>query len=126
MSAVISSLAQMTPQFGNFVMANPDRYAVLGLILLSPLLGAIINGLFGKRIGREGVYITAVSTVAMSFLLSLLAYFTLSVRCTRPFPRATRTGRCSSVMLCGTGFAHRWARAWCSSSCATCSMSSRV
>jgi NADH-quinone oxidoreductase subunit L len=77
MSAVISSLAQVSPQIGNLVSANPDRYAVLGLILLSPLLGAIINGFFGKKIGREGVYITAVSTVAMSFLFSLFAYFTL-------------------------------------------------
>lgn len=92
MSAVISSLAQMTPQFGNFVMANPDRYAVLGLILLSPLLGAIINGLFGKRIGREGVYITAVSTVAMSFLFSLLAYFTLYRQVHAPVPEGHAHG----------------------------------
>lgn len=77
MSAVISSLAQVTPQFGNLVSANPDRYFVLGVILLCPLIGAIINGFFGKRIGREGVYITAVSTVAMSFVFSLFAYFTL-------------------------------------------------
>jgi|LNFM01.1.fsa_nt_gb NADH-quinone oxidoreductase subunit L len=77
MSAVISSLAQVTPQIGNLVSAHPDRYFVLGLILLSPLLGAIINGFFGKKIGREGVYITAVATVGMSFLFSLFAYFTL-------------------------------------------------
>ncbi len=77
MSAVISSLAQVSPQIGNLVSANPDRYAVIALILFSPLLGAIINGFFGKKIGREGVYITAVSTVAMSFLFSLFAYFTL-------------------------------------------------
>ncbi|MBL8680593.1 MAG: NADH-quinone oxidoreductase subunit L [Myxococcales bacterium] len=77
MSAVISSLAQVTPQIGNLVSAHPDRYFVLGLILISPLLGAIINGFFGKKIGREGVYITAVATVGMSFLFSLFAYFTL-------------------------------------------------
>ncbi len=74
---MLSSLAQVAPQLGNLVSANPDRYFVLGLILLSPLLGAIINGFFGKRIGREGVYITAVATVGMSFLFSLFAYFTL-------------------------------------------------
>jgi NADH-quinone oxidoreductase subunit L len=77
MSAVLSSLAQVAPQLGNLVSATPDRYLVLGLILLCPLLGAIINGFFGKRIGREGVYITAVATVGMSFLFSLFAYFTL-------------------------------------------------
>jgi hypothetical protein len=86
MSAVISSLAQVSPQIGNLVSANPDRYAVLGLILLSPLLGAIINGFFGKKIGREGVYITAVSTVAMSFLFSLFAYFTLYRTTHAPVP----------------------------------------
>ena len=78
MSALLQSLAQSSSvQIQNLVHASQNRYAVLGLILLCPLIGAIINGFFGKRIGREGVYITGVATVGMSFLFSVFAYFTL-------------------------------------------------
>jgi NADH-quinone oxidoreductase subunit L len=67
----------MNPHFGNFLAAGADQYKVLGWIVLLPLLGAVINGFFGKKIGREGVYITGVATVAMSFLLSLFAFAAL-------------------------------------------------
>ena len=30
-------------------------FTLLGLILLMPLVGAVVNGVFGKRLGREGV-----------------------------------------------------------------------
>ncbi|MDP3275471.1 MAG: NADH-quinone oxidoreductase subunit L [Deltaproteobacteria bacterium] len=74
---MLQSLAQVAPQVSNFVSASPSTYPVLGLILLFPLIGSIINGFWGKKIGREGVYITGIATVAMSFVLSLLAYATL-------------------------------------------------
>ena len=67
----------MNPHFANFVGAGVDQYKVLGWIVLLPLLGAIINGFFGKKIGREGVYITGVATVAASFLLSIFAFVAL-------------------------------------------------
>jgi NADH-quinone oxidoreductase subunit L len=67
----------MNPQFGNFLGAAPDQYTVLGWIVLLPLLGAVINGLLGRRIGRDGVYITGVATVAASFLLSVFAFYAL-------------------------------------------------
>src|SRR6476619_6127796 len=65
------------PQFGNFLLATPDQYKVLGWIVLLPLLGAIINGVLGRRIGRDGVYIVAVGTVAASCCLSLIAFAAL-------------------------------------------------
>ncbi len=42
-------------------------------IVLAPLLGAIIAGLFGHRIGRSGAHWITIIGVAISFLLSLVA-----------------------------------------------------
>ncbi len=41
-------------------------------IVLAPLLGAIVAGLFGHKIGRAGAHWVTISGVAISFLLSLL------------------------------------------------------
>jgi NADH:ubiquinone oxidoreductase subunit 5 (subunit L)/multisubunit Na+/H+ antiporter MnhA subunit len=41
-------------------------------IVLSPLFGAIIAGLFGRKIGRAGAHWATIIGVAVSFLLSLL------------------------------------------------------
>ena len=41
-------------------------------IVLAPLLGAIIAGLFGRKIGRTGAHWVAIIGVAISFLLSLI------------------------------------------------------
>ena len=63
--------------FGNLLHAAPDHYAILGWIVLLPLLGAIINGVWGKSLGRQGVYIAGITSVAASFALSLLAFVAL-------------------------------------------------
>lgn len=44
------------------------------IIVLAPLIGAIIAGLFGKKIGRSGAHWVTISGVAISFLLSLNLY----------------------------------------------------
>ena len=41
-------------------------------IVLAPLLGAIVAGLFGRRIGRAGAHWVTILGVATSFLLSLI------------------------------------------------------
>ncbi len=46
----------------------------LWLIPVLPLLGSAFNGLLGKRAGKGVVSVVAVGTVAISFLLSLLAF----------------------------------------------------
>jgi NADH-quinone oxidoreductase subunit L len=45
----------------------------LWLIIALPLLGAFINGVFGKALGRKNVHLVACASVGASFLLSLLA-----------------------------------------------------
>ena len=43
-------------------------------IVLAPLTGSIIAGLFGKLIGRSGAHWITIIGVGISFILSLLAY----------------------------------------------------
>jgi NADH-quinone oxidoreductase subunit L len=45
-------------------------------IILAPLLGAIVLGLFGKRMTERAIGLVACSTVAMSAILSFYAFFT--------------------------------------------------
>ncbi len=63
--------------FDQFLAAPTDQYSVLGWIVLLPLLGAIINGIWGKQLGRQGVHIAAIGVMVTSFLLSVLAFVAL-------------------------------------------------
>jgi NADH-quinone oxidoreductase subunit L len=47
---------------------------LLAFIVVLPLIGAVINGVFGKRLGREAVTLAGLSTVFASFLLSVGAF----------------------------------------------------
>lgn len=49
-------------------------FTLLGLILLMPLVGAVVNGVFGKRLGREGVRAMALSALGISFFGSVLTF----------------------------------------------------
>ncbi len=62
---------------GNLTDVTPDTYSVLGWIVWLPVIGALINGIWGKKLGRQGVYIAGIGAVGTSFLLSILAFFTL-------------------------------------------------
>ena len=44
------------------------------VLALSPLVGAIIAGLFGKKIGRAGAHWVTIIGVAISFVLSLIVF----------------------------------------------------
>src|SRR5215469_10855246 len=48
---------------------------LLAFIILAPLLGAAILGLFGKRMGERAISLIACSTVAFSAVLSLYVFF---------------------------------------------------
>ncbi len=48
--------------------------AYLWAIVFLPLAGALVNGLFGKRLGRGNVTFIAIAMLAGSFLLSLMAF----------------------------------------------------
>jgi NADH-quinone oxidoreductase subunit L len=52
-------------------------FTLLAFIVLLPLLGAIVNGIFGKRLGREAVTLMGLSTVFVSFLFSVIAFLAL-------------------------------------------------
>ncbi|MGH8613538.1 MAG: NADH-quinone oxidoreductase subunit L [Gammaproteobacteria bacterium] len=43
-------------------------------VVLAPLVGAIVAGLFGKRIGRSGAHRVTIASVGLSFFLSLIAF----------------------------------------------------
>jgi NADH-quinone oxidoreductase subunit L len=49
-------------------------FALIGLVLLLPLLGALVNGIFGRRLGKEGVRSMALATVGGAFVLSLVMF----------------------------------------------------
>ncbi|MBW2459400.1 MAG: NADH-quinone oxidoreductase subunit L, partial [Deltaproteobacteria bacterium] len=51
-----------------------DDFALLALVLALPLIGAFVNGVFGKRLGKEGVRLMALAAVGGSFLLSLVVF----------------------------------------------------
>jgi len=43
-------------------------------IVLSPLIGSVIAGLFGRQIGRAGAHSVTIAGVAVAFVLSLVAF----------------------------------------------------
>ncbi|PJA40747.1 MAG: NADH-quinone oxidoreductase subunit L, partial [Lysobacterales bacterium CG_4_9_14_3_um_filter_62_6] len=48
--------------------------AILLTIVLAPLAGSIIAGLFGRQVGRSGAHWAAITGVSISLLLSLLVF----------------------------------------------------
>jgi len=51
-----------------------DFFSWLWLIPISPLLGAVINGIFGRRLSKSVIGIIGSGTVALSFVISLGAF----------------------------------------------------
>src|ERR1051325_9577651 len=54
---------------------NTGHTELLAAIILAPLVGAIILGLFGKRMGERLIGAIACSTVAISTVLSFVVFF---------------------------------------------------
>ena len=59
--------------------------SVLLAIVLAPLLGAILAGLFGRRIGRAGAHVVTILGVATSFALSSYVLWQLVGQGAPPF-----------------------------------------
>lgn len=55
-----------------------DDFSLIALVLLLPLVGAFVCGVFGKRLGKHGVRTMALSAVGGSFLLCLVAFAMLT------------------------------------------------
>ena len=60
-------------------------------IVLAPLFGAVIAGLFGKYIGRSGSHWVTIAGVAVSFVLSLLVFKQIIIDGATPFNGAIYT-----------------------------------
>ena len=58
---------------------NGNTAALLPVIVLLPLLGGIINGLFGKRMSRQAVYAIANIAVFASFFISVMVFWDLLI-----------------------------------------------
>jgi NADH-quinone oxidoreductase subunit L len=54
-----------------------SEFTLLAFIVLLPLLGAIVNGIFGKRLGREAVTLMGLGSVFVSFLFAVVTFFVL-------------------------------------------------
>ncbi len=54
-----------------------NDFALLAVVLLLPLLGAFVNGVFGKRLGKEGVRTMALSALGGSFVASVVTFLML-------------------------------------------------
>ena len=55
----------------------PNDFALLWVILVLPLIGAFVNGIFGKRLGKSAVTLMALIAVGVPFLASVVTYFVL-------------------------------------------------
>jgi NADH-quinone oxidoreductase subunit L len=54
-----------------------DDFTLLAVVLLLPALGAFVNGVFGKRLGKDAVRLMALVAIGGSFLASLISFFML-------------------------------------------------
>src|SRR5215831_2329865 len=54
-----------------------ENFTLVAVILGLPLLGAFVNGVFGKRLGKEGVRLMALAAICGSFLACGATFFAL-------------------------------------------------
>jgi NADH-quinone oxidoreductase subunit L len=52
----------------------PQNFTLVAVILGLPALGAFVNGVFGKRLGKDGVRLMALTAIGGAFLASLIAF----------------------------------------------------
>ena len=73
-------------------------------IVLAPLLGAILAGLFGKVIGRSGAHWVTILGVATSFVLSVFVFKHLVIDGAEPFNGTVYTWMLSDGIHMEIGF----------------------
>ncbi|HYO93277.1 MAG TPA: NADH-quinone oxidoreductase subunit L, partial [Polyangiaceae bacterium] len=54
-----------------------NDFTLLAFIVLLPLVGAAVNGVFGKRLGREAVTLMGLGVIFISFVLSVVTFLLL-------------------------------------------------
>src|SRR6202453_965058 len=55
-----------------------NDYALIAVILAMPLLGAFVNGVWGKQLGNAAVRLMTLTGVGISFAASVAAFIALS------------------------------------------------
>ncbi len=73
-------------------------------VVLAPLVGAILAGLFGRAIGRSGAHWATITGVAVSFLLSLVAFKHIVIDGAQPFNGTVYTWMVSDGIRFEVGF----------------------
>ncbi len=81
-----------------------DMQTVYIWIVLAPLIGAIIAGLFGKVVGRTGAHIAAIAGVAIAFILSLYVFKDIVIDGAQAFNGAVYTWLVSDGVRFEVGF----------------------
>jgi len=83
----------------------PDNMQTIYLwIVLAPLLGSIIAGLFGKKVGRAGAHWAAIIGVAVSCVLSMIVFKYMVIDGAEPFNGAVYTWLVSDGVRFEVGF----------------------
>ena len=52
-----------------------NDYLLIAVILAMPLLGAFVNGVWGRRLGKKAVRLMALTAIGTSFVASLVTFF---------------------------------------------------
>jgi NADH-quinone oxidoreductase subunit L len=63
-----------------------QNFTLVVIILGLPALGAFVNGVFGKRLGKDAVRLMALAAIGGSFIASLVAFAMLRHAATAPEP----------------------------------------
>lgn len=57
---------------------SQNDFTLLAVVLLMPLLGAFVNGVFGRRLGKPAVRMMALSAVGVSFAAAIATFIALN------------------------------------------------
>jgi NADH-quinone oxidoreductase subunit L len=57
-----------------FHLFAPNEFSLIAVILLMPLLGAFVNGVFGKRLGKDAVRLMALAAIGISFVCAIVTF----------------------------------------------------
>lgn len=57
-----------------FALFPPAEFSLIAAVLAMPLLGAFVNGVFGKRLGKEAVRLMALAAIGVSFVCAVVTF----------------------------------------------------
>src|SRR5687767_12897327 len=52
-------------------------FALIAVVMAMPLLGAFVNGVFGKRLGKQAVRLMTLAAMGVSFFAAILTFVAL-------------------------------------------------